>query len=440
MLTSMKRLGAVALVGLAVFSPSPLPAQYYTRVVNPLAGQGYTGINPFYRITPQLTLGQFAFNSAVLGRAISQIPPYALGYNPYPQMINYGPSYPTLSTYGGGYGGYGLNPYLSTGGYGGYGATLTTNPYGGGTLDSSGYGGGYSNPYYPYYSDPINGYLRGVADVTTANAQYRVTIERAKLLNEQVMQARTENRRRIFDEARYERLNTPTAEDQRVADQTTALNRARHDPPVTEIWSGKALDDLYRHLASEQGKGFKGPNVPLDEDVLKRINVSSGAGGNIGLLKDDAKLQWPVTLQSPEYADARRRIDQNLAEAVKQAKFNNPVEAGMITDLQAALKNLNDRLVQDVSDLSPSQYIEAKRYLNQLGESVRALSDPQAANYFTGKWAAKGKNVGELVKNMTDLGLRFAPAAPGDEAAYRALYHALASYDAGMGQVASGKP
>ena len=38
----------------------------------------------------------------------------------------------------------------------------------------------------------------------------------------------------------------------------------------------------------------------------------------------------------------------------------------------------------------------------------------------------------ELVKFMTDEGLWFAPAAPGDESAYLALYHALAAFDAGM--------
>jgi len=36
------------------------------------------------------------------------------------------------------------------------------------------------------------------------------------------------------------------------------------------------------------------------------------------------------------------------------------------------------------------------------------------------------------VKFMRETGLWFAAATPGDEAAYTALYHSLAAYDAGM--------
>src|SRR5205085_231847 len=112
------------------------------------------------------------------GQAMSNIPPYYLGYNPYPQAINYGPSFPTITPYGGStlstVGAY--NPYMG-------GASLATNPYlGGSTLSTAayggspgygggygGYGGGYLDPYLSA-SNPYNGYLRGAADVTTANA------------------------------------------------------------------------------------------------------------------------------------------------------------------------------------------------------------------------------------------------------------------------------
>ena len=43
----------------------------------------------------------------------------------------------------------------------------------------------------------------------------------------------------------------------------------------------------------------------------------------------------------------------------------------------------------------------------------------------------------ELVRNMSRQGLRFAPASPGGEAAYRALYNAMVSYTAGA-ETASG--
>ena len=99
-------------------------------------------VNPNFQVAPGLSLNQAAFNTAVIGRAVSNIPPYALGYNPYgTSSIGTGigtgsvGGYP-LPLYGSGYGsGYG-STLSTTGGYGGAAgypssATLSTNPSGG---------------------------------------------------------------------------------------------------------------------------------------------------------------------------------------------------------------------------------------------------------------------------------------------------------------------
>jgi hypothetical protein len=100
--------------------------------------------------------------------------------------------------------------------------------------------------------------------------------------------------------------------------------------------------------------------------------------------------------------------------------------------MQNDLHRLSERLTDSVSDLSPSQYIEAKRYLNQVGDAIAALSDPKAGAYLNQTWVGKARNVAELVGYMGRSGLRFAPATPGDEPAYNALYRALADFDAAM--------
>jgi hypothetical protein len=51
-------------------------------------------INPNFLLAPGLTLQQAAFNTAVLGRAYQNVPPYALGYNPYLRAVSYRPIYP----------------------------------------------------------------------------------------------------------------------------------------------------------------------------------------------------------------------------------------------------------------------------------------------------------------------------------------------------------
>jgi hypothetical protein len=110
-------LAAVLSVGVLALSSGTAHAQRRTIAIPPIGS--YVNQNPY--ITPYMTLNQYAYNTAVLGQAYSTIPPYMLGYNPYPQVINYGPVYRNYT-----------NPYLT--GYAGY------------------------NPYLSYYYNPYLGY------------------------------------------------------------------------------------------------------------------------------------------------------------------------------------------------------------------------------------------------------------------------------------------
>jgi hypothetical protein len=101
-------LAAVLSLGVLAFSSNTAHAQRRAVYIPPISS--YINYNPY--IAPGLTLQQYAYNTAVLGQAYSSVPPYALGYNPYPQVINYGPVYRTYGyPYLTGYAGY--NPYLS---------------------------------------------------------------------------------------------------------------------------------------------------------------------------------------------------------------------------------------------------------------------------------------------------------------------------------------
>jgi hypothetical protein len=83
------------------------------------------------------------------------------------------------------------------------------------------------------------------------------------------------------------------------------------------------------------------------------------------------------------------------------------------------------------------RYIQAKSYLKQLDAAVRLLGRDDANRYITGAFVldpAKIKTVQDLVAFMGDKALRFAPAVPGDEAAYVALHRALASASRGGGE------
>src|SRR5205807_9587184 len=123
------------------------------------------------------------------------------------------------------------------------------------------------------------------------------------------------------------------------------------------------------------------------------------------------------------YESQCRSIEQLLPQAIKQAEAG-PVAAKYLTPLTAGIDALLALLKGNMSDIDANAYIKAKRYLNELAESIKVLEDPNVANYITGRWSAKGQSVGELVYNMTSEGLRFGPAAAGDQEAYTALHRA----------------
>jgi hypothetical protein len=123
---------------------------------------------------------------------------------------------------------------------------------------------------------------------------------------------------------------------------------------------------------------------------------------------------------------------------VNDARNSRPVPAGRLKDIRAELSRLNAVLVATVGDLSPSQYVQARRYLHHVEDALKALENPSVAYYFNGSWVARCKTVAELVQYMLDRGLVFAPAVAGDDDAYQALYRALQALAAGLDQTASG--
>ena len=149
----------------------------------------------------------------------------------------------------------------------------------------------------------------------------------------------------------------PNSEQMRLTNIQTALDRARRDPPQSEIWSGQSLNDLFNYLVAQQGKGQKGPTIAVSEDILNRINLTTGKDGNVGLLKSDIK--WPNTLLRSEFDEPRKNLDSMIPEAVRQAKFG-PVSQNKATDVMNNVLKMHEILLQNVGDIRPGDYIQSK--------------------------------------------------------------------------------
>jgi hypothetical protein len=311
-----------------------------------------------------------------------------------------------------------FNPYLG-------GANLTTSylnsPYSG-YDNSSGYGG------YGYYETPIGGYLRGTADIMSAQGRWYKDVQQALQMKEKYKQDQLATRRQKFDEYLYERDKAPTPEDERQRAMQQLITRSLNNPPLSEILSGQAPNYVLTDIRKNESKKG-GPAIPLDEDLLRHVNLTPGAG-NPGLLKNDGRIAWPPALQTDDYRSERELLNSLAPETIRQA-VNGRVDPGALKDMNTALAKLRDKLTANIRDITPNNYIEASRFLGYFVDALKILARPDAGDFFSSRFASKGMTVEDLVKYMSDKGLAFAAAVTGDESAYQALHRALVAYDLG---------
>jgi hypothetical protein len=286
-----------------------------------------------------------------------------------------------------------------------------------------GYGG-----YGWGYGGAAGAALSGAADVISSQGQFMLDQQQAFLGQEKYFQAKIDTRRKHVDEYLYERNVLPTAEDDRERQRVEMIRRARNDPPATEIWSGKALNDMLQAIQRQRTQGVQGPEVPIDPDVLKHLNLSGNQTlSSIGLLRDGGKLTWPEAFTDESFNEERKNLDQLAVEVMRQIDSGS-ADPGTITAMKRAAAKLAKQLKASVDSVAPNEYIEAKRFLNELDNTFKALQDPNVSKYASGKWSAMGRTVGDLVGEMTRQGLKFAPALAGDNPAYTALHSALVAY------------
>jgi hypothetical protein len=226
-----------------------------------------------------------------------------------------------------------------------------------------------------------------------------------------------------------------TADDLRERNQALALRHARGDLPATEVCGAAPLNVLLADLEKQQAHGAEVRAARLEADVLPHLNVTSEADGGPtgGLLKDGGKLSWPLAWrQAPLGAPSRQlrgSLETSLAETIAQAR-KGQVDGDLLSRLRDDVSRLQILLVDNVQVLTPSAYIEGKRYLDQLADGLKVLGRDDAGQYVDGTFALDAgriQTVGDLVAFMAQKRLKFAPAVRGDESAYLALHRALAA-------------
>jgi hypothetical protein len=288
--------------------------------------------------------------------------------------------------------------------------------------------------YYPVYGygnggiyGRTGGALYGASQVQNAYGNVIVQQEQARIQREVANQAKVDTKRKAFDEMNYKRANTPSYTEEQEKIQTLTVRRIMNQPTQTEVLTGRAANTLLPYLQSLTTTGIQGPPIMLDQKLLAQLNVATGTskGTNIGPLKNGGKLQWPFLMRGP----IQKKIDELLPKAVAQTKTDS-LDPQLYLQLTKQVKALDEDWRQKLrkEEVDGSDYINGKHFIESLSSGVNALAQPGAAQLLDGSYAAKGRDVQELVNNMSSEGLTFAPATPGNEAAYYALQNALVSY------------
>lgn len=351
-----------------------------------------------------------AFNPA-FPTVARTVPPWAAG-NPYPiyGAAVLGPA--------------GSNPYSPL-------APGLTNPY----VPGAGALGGMDpsfNPYYPtpYNYDPLGGFLRGQADVMRAYGTTLINQEQARVTRELANQAKIATMKMRSEYDLWLKANTPTFSEEQAKIAKQVLRRIQSNASPSDIYTGRSLNILLDDLRKYPNKKVEVEAVALPEDVVKRINVTKGRG-NLGILRNEGRLAWPAALEDLLSETERKEMQLQAERLVNQARNNSRVDNNVLKDFENQLKRASALLTEQVNTIGTGQFMEAKKFLNDLDDARIALKNGDGMEYFAFQsFAAKNPDVRKIVDYMVANGLRFAPPSEaGDEAAYQALHSALAAYD-----------
>lgn len=281
-----------------------------------------------------------------------------------------------------------------------------------------------SSAYWGYTDNPYASYLHGAADVIRSQGEFTFMRQEAVLRRQKVREAKLENRRKELEQWDWERAFwTKSVEEQRQRVREAQIERSRNDPPLTEIWSAMALNDLLGELKRSRGELSAGASVPVEPEWLEHVHVTSGKGrGNVGLLKR-GRVPWPLLLGSPQFDGERKAIDRLMKDVCEEARRGHRIDESL-RQLQGQVAALQKKLRAANKNTEPNAWIHVQSFLRDLDAALAGLERPDAAFYLL---PVQGKTVAEVVEYMTRKGVDFAPATCGDERHYRALYSALAA-------------
>lgn len=334
---------------------------------------------------------------------------------------------------------------------------------------------GWQSPY-----DVISSRVLAQAELIRANSQAAVFFGVARNLNAEAARKEIDNsveyvkayweRRRIWEQNKLQRRGTHLSR-QRKRNQK-AWERLQYHPEMTgsSIEQGQPINFLLRRLSgtmlSYQGTAPDPDlleDMQLDDGLLGRLNLRKPAKGGEHLVfraNEGTALNvdwWPFLLRGEQFEPQRVAFEKARQEAVREATAGSTLSEARLRPLSDTLAGLAQAFLLAHPQAGWARNgtahfhrcREAETFLLSLDKEIRRLETTGDASSLTGSNAYDpGKHGQDLVSLLTYMarnGLEFAPATPGNEATYHAvfammrdLYGDVAEQDAGIKVEADG--
>jgi hypothetical protein len=280
--------------------------------------------------------------------------------------------------------------------------------------------------------DPVASYLYGSSSVISSTSQFLMNREQAQIYHQMALQKQVETAKMVFDLNKYIKENTPTFSDEQRKIAEDTLKRILKNAAPSEIWSGRALNIILKDLKQQDLDKYNLKPVIIPAEILRQLNITAGNNGSLGILKDNGRFNWPLALLDDEVVSKAKRDDiQIQAEQLVKQALGGTLDPNTYKDLRANINLIREKLPEKITSIPGTEYMQAKRFLENFDEALNALQKPNVAKAYLDfqKFTTKDRTLPELVAYMTKYGMSFAPSSPGDEAAYEAVYSNLANMD-----------
>jgi hypothetical protein len=288
---------------------------------------------------------------------------------------------------------------------------------------------GRSMPMYPWAGSgvPASGYLTGGSGRYDSYSAQR-DFEKAQRDATRAWSTPEGAKNVISEQWNYEKLGIAPGAGGAAKAQADPLLQALRAASEAEVASGEALNHILTAIVGAEAKGARGVSAFVAPQQLDDIRFGGPAGDAVNLLRQSGRLPFPAVFETPELREFRDVLERDFAGVAASLLAGKPLDTTRLAKLETTLKRIETVAPPVIREQSFEDAIAARRFLNQLSNTVRALKGGGITGIINPAWATEGTKFADLVKHMTKFKLVFAAAPEGNEPAYLAIHRGLVTY------------